>query len=69
MKFYKIIARGLKRRAVHQTLLVMKMIIVLLTTAILQVSASSFAQKITLNKTNAPLEQVIDDIVTSSPLD
>ncbi|WP_158499935.1 SusC/RagA family TonB-linked outer membrane protein [Sphingobacterium paucimobilis] len=40
----------------------MKLVMFFLTAAILQVSANGFAQKITLNKTNVPLERVINDI-------
>jgi TonB-linked SusC/RagA family outer membrane protein len=53
----------------HKILLVMKLIVLLLTTAIMQVSASSFAQKITLNKTNAPLDQIINQIRAQSGYD
>ena len=53
----------------HKTLMVMKLIIILMTTAILQVSASSFAQRITLNETNSPLEKVIDQIRLQSGFD
>lgn len=45
-----------------RALLVMKLIILLLTTAILQASASSFAQKITLSEKNAPLELIFSKI-------
>lgn len=47
----------------------MKLIIILLTTAIMQVSASTYAQSITLNKKNAPLIQVIDEIRNQSGYD
>lgn len=47
----------------------MKLIVILLTTAIMQVSASSFAQKITLNKVNAPLSEIINEIRTQSGYD
>ncbi|MGE8241467.1 MAG: carboxypeptidase-like regulatory domain-containing protein, partial [Sphingobacterium sp.] len=47
----------------------MKLVVFFLTTAILQVSANSFAQKITLNKTNEPLERVINDIRKQSGYD
>jgi len=60
---------GGKRHALHKFLLVMKLIIILLTTAIMQVSASSYAQKITLNRANAPLSQIINDIRNQSGYD
>lgn len=47
----------------------MKLIVLLLTIAIMQVSASSFAQRITLNKTKAPLEQIINEIRTQTGYD
>ena len=51
-----------------KSLITMKLVIVL-TMIALQVSASSYAQKITLNKTNASLEQVFDDIRNQSGYD
>jgi len=45
-----------------KTLLVMKLIFILLTTAILQVSAVTYAQKITLQQTHAPLIIVLKEI-------
>lgn len=53
----------------HKTLLVMKLIMILLTTAIVQVSANSFAQRITLNETNASLTKIIDKIRQQSGYD
>ncbi|QKJ29372.1 TonB-dependent receptor [Mucilaginibacter mali] len=47
----------------------MKLTMIILTMAIIQVSAASFAQKITLKKTNASLEQVFDDIRNQSGYD
>lgn len=44
---------------VKKLLLVMKIMVLLLTTAILQVSAIGFAQKVTLIEKNAPLENVL----------
>jgi TonB-linked SusC/RagA family outer membrane protein len=57
------------RYALNKLLLVMKLILILLTTAIMQVSANSFAQKITLNKTRASLGQVINEIRKQSGYD
>lgn len=42
--------------------LIMRLTIVILVAAIMQVSASGFAQKINLNKSNAPLEDVLKDL-------
>jgi TonB-linked SusC/RagA family outer membrane protein len=47
----------------------MKLITLLLTTAILQVSAVGFAQKITLSRQNARLEEVFNDIHKQSGYD
>lgn len=47
----------------------MKMIVLLLTTAIMQVSASTFAQKITLNKNKAPLSEIFNEIRNQSGYD
>ncbi|SMC54752.1 SusC/RagA family TonB-linked outer membrane protein [Pedobacter nyackensis] len=60
---------GGNRHALHKFLLVMKLIVLLITTAILQVSASTYAQKITLNKTNMPLEKVMKEIRQQSGYD
>lgn len=55
--------------AFHKALLVMKLIVILLTASFLQVSASSFAQKITLRERNASLEKVINSIRQQSGFD
>ncbi|RKR84009.1 TonB-linked SusC/RagA family outer membrane protein [Mucilaginibacter gracilis] len=68
MNFY-ILTRTYNCRAVHKTLLVMKLIMIFLTVAILQVSANSFAQRITLNETNSSLEKVINKIRQQSGYD
>ena len=47
----------------------MKMILFFLTSAILQVNASSYAQKISLNRTNAPLDEIINEIREQSGYD
>jgi len=54
--------QGRPRHALHKFLLVMKLVIILITTAILQVSAGTYAQTITLNRTNVPLEKVMKEI-------
>ena len=46
----------------HKILLTMKLTVFLIVAAILQVSASAYAQKITLNEKNVPLEQVLQKI-------
>lgn len=50
-------------------LLIMKMTTLLLITAILQVSAGSYAQKITLSEKNTPLNKVFDQIRLQSGYD
>jgi TonB-linked SusC/RagA family outer membrane protein len=50
------------RAGMVKILLVMKLIILLLTTAILQVSANSFAQKLTMSKKNVSLKEVFKEI-------
>lgn len=49
-------------------LMIMKMIIIIMTTCLLQVSASGFAQRITLSEKNTPLAQVLKKIRTQSGL-
>lgn len=50
------------RGGMAKILLVMRLIIVLLTTAILQVSAIGYAQKVTIKQSNARLTTVLDEI-------
>jgi TonB-linked SusC/RagA family outer membrane protein len=50
------------RGGMAKILLVMRLIIVLLTTAIMQVSAMGYAQKVTLKQNNARLTTVLDEI-------
>lgn len=50
------------RAGMAKILLVMRLIVVLLTTAILQVSASSYGQNVTLKQHNARLTTVLDEI-------
>jgi len=52
----------LQKRGVTKLLLVMKLTILLLTTVILQVSANSFAQKVSLSEKNAKLTKIFDKI-------
>jgi len=60
---------GGNRHALYKFLLVMKIITFLLIVTIMQVSANSFAQKITLNRANAPLSSIIDEIRNQSNYD
>ena len=46
----------------HKVILIMKLIIIIMTTCLLQVSASSLAQKVTLSEKNTSLEQVFTKI-------
>lgn len=53
---------GEKRHRIRKTLLVMKLIFLLVITILFQASASSFAQKITLNKKNSSFNSIIKEI-------
>lgn len=69
---YKILPqnkRGGHLYAFCKILLVMKLIVICLITTILQVSAKTYAQRITLNRSNAPLEQVLKEIGNQSDYD
>jgi len=46
-------------RLPNKILLTMKLVIFILTATLLQVSAASFGQKVTLNEKNASLESII----------
>lgn len=61
MNFYMTFKRGGLSRIYANILLKVKLTLIILTTVILQVSASGYAQ-ITLRETNAPLEQIIQKI-------
>lgn len=54
---------------VQKILRIMKLTTFLMVVAIIQVSASGFAQKITINKKNASLERILDDIRVQSGYD
>ena len=54
--------RGMPIRHLHQFLRVMKLITLILITAIMQVSAATYAQRITLKEKDATLETVFKDI-------
>ncbi|SMC66426.1 SusC/RagA family TonB-linked outer membrane protein [Pedobacter nyackensis] len=68
---YKIYTKktGMPLGYASKLLLIMRLTTVLLIATIMQVSASSLAQKITLSKKNAPLDQVINDIRDQSGYD
>jgi TonB-linked SusC/RagA family outer membrane protein len=70
-KLNKVLIRQLKtnpdrRKFVHKLWLIMRLTTVILIAAIMQVSAASFAQKISLNKANASLEDIIKNLRTQS---
>ena len=56
-------------RYITKLLLIMRLTTIILITAILQVSASSFAQKITLSEKNAPIVKIFEKIRTQSGYD
>ncbi|MFB9843924.1 SusC/RagA family TonB-linked outer membrane protein [Mucilaginibacter ginsenosidivorans] len=63
MNFYTLFNPVRKKRGrLFKVLLVMKLVIILITVACLQVSARVLAQKVTLDVKDAPLEQVFNDI-------
>lgn len=57
------------QHTIAKLLLIMRLTTIILITAILQVSASSFAQKITLSETNIPLAKVLSKIRLQSGYD
>lgn len=61
MNFYRTFRRCLTRRAYANILLKLKLTLIILTTVILQVSATGFAQ-VTLKEKGTPLEQIIQKI-------
>jgi hypothetical protein len=68
---YKIYTKklGMPPGYINKFLLIMRLTTVLLIGTMLQVSASTFAQKITLNKKNAALDDVMNDIRNQSGYD
>ncbi|SDD80636.1 TonB-linked outer membrane protein, SusC/RagA family [Pedobacter soli] len=56
-------------RLPNKILLTMKLVILILTATLLQVSAASFGQKVTLNEKNASLESIITKIRTQTGYD
>ena len=69
MNFYSSCKQGMLCYAPPKFLLVMKLTVVLLITAILQVSAEGFAQRITLNQKNSSLESIFKEIRKQSGYD
>ncbi|MBB5440079.1 TonB-linked SusC/RagA family outer membrane protein [Pedobacter sp. AK017] len=61
--------RDVPKGYVHKIWLIMRLTTVILIAAIMQVSAAGFAQKITISKTNAPLEAVIKELRLQSGYD
>lgn len=59
----------MRSRDLSKILLIMRLTVLLLITAILQVSADSFAQKLTLSEKNAPLINVFEKIRSQSGFD
>lgn len=53
---------GVYRRIYQQIMLTMRLIIVILITSFLQVSASGFAQKVSLSASRAPMKRVFKDL-------
>lgn len=67
---YKIYTKpGIPSGYIYKLLLIMRLTTVLLIATVMQVSATSFAQKITINKKNASLDMVINDIRQQSGFD
>ena len=60
---------GIPPGYIYKILLIMRLTTVLLIATIMQVSAGSFAQKISLNEKNAPLEKIFDKIRLQSGYD
>lgn len=60
---------GIPPRYINKFLLIMRLTTVLLIATMLQVSASSFGQKITVNKKNATLDDIMNDIRSQSGYD
>jgi len=60
---------GIPKRLYHKILLTMRLTTVILIASLMQVSAATFGQRITLNKTNAPLSAVLKEIRKQSGFD
>jgi TonB-linked SusC/RagA family outer membrane protein len=66
---YDIISPFGRLRLYHKIMLIMRLTTVILIASLMQVSAASFGQRITLNKTNASLFSVLKDIRKQSGFD
>lgn len=67
MKFYTLYYPLRKKRGIiFKTILVMKLTILLITVVCLHVTAATYAQKVTLNEKDAPLDKVFNDIKKQS---
>jgi TonB-linked SusC/RagA family outer membrane protein len=68
---YKFYTRptGIYPGCVHKLLMIMRLTTILLIASIIQVSAASYGQRITLNQSNAPLEKVFIEIRKQSGFD
>jgi len=62
LMYKKYIKLGVPEGYVHQILLIMRLVTIILIIGIMQVSASTFAQRITLSEKNAALSKVFDRI-------
>src|SRR5690606_7679007 len=69
MNFYTSVKLGKAHYSPPKFLLVMKLTIIMLITAIMQVSAAGYAQRITLKQKNVPLEKVFREIHKQSGYD
>jgi TonB-linked SusC/RagA family outer membrane protein len=61
--------KGMLKSYAHKIWLIMRLTTVILIAAIMQVSAAGFAQKISLNKSNASLESVVNELRAQSGYD
>ncbi|GGI23734.1 SusC/RagA family TonB-linked outer membrane protein [Pedobacter mendelii] len=70
-KMYKIYAknRGVLKKYARKTMLIMRLTTVIILATIMQLSAATFAQKISLSKSNAPLKTVLKEIRLQSGYD
>lgn len=70
-QMYKILTKNLwpQKHAIAKLLLIMRLTTIILITAILQVSAASYGQKITLSEKSAQLVKVFDQISVQSGFD
>jgi TonB-linked SusC/RagA family outer membrane protein len=69
MKFYHLFRSEPLAYRPNQILRIMKLTTIIITTFLLQVSAAGFAQRITLNETNASLEKIVNQIRKQSGYD